>query len=269
MTNQGTGRVLFQTTRGTEAIFADLPPGKYLIEVGAAGYVAGEIEASIPDLSHDASQQIYLARDPAAVNLSLGDAGELPAKVHKVAAKGVQALQLGNFAEAHKYLDAANRQYPSSSSINFLLAYVALQQKEEDRELEYLLAATKLDPHNLQAQNLLGQLYYRRGDYAHAAEAEALVVARSGDSITARKVLATSYLMLKQFEKAREQSQWLVDHAGNEGASARLILGQALVGLGQYQAAIPVLQAYLDGEPAAAAVAPTKELIAQLQQHRG
>lgn len=269
VTSKETGRVLFETTRGTEAFFQGLAPGKYLIEVGAAGYLGMHQDFDIPDESRDVKDTVLLARDPAAVNLTLGDEANLPSKVRKLGEKGLQALVLGNFVEARKYLEAANHQYPTSSSINFLLAYTALQQKEEDRELQYLLEATKLDPQNLQAQNLLGQLYYRRGDYAHASDAEAIVVARSSNSVTARKVLATSYLKLNQFDKAREQAQWLVNHGGSEGASARLILGQALAGLGQNQAAIPVLQAYLDGEPSSPVAAQIKQLIAQLQQNTG
>ena len=267
ITNQDTGRVLFQTTKGTEATFADLVPGKYLIEVGAAGYIAARQEVKIPDLAHDVTENFSLARDPAAVNLTLGDEPGMPSKVRKEAQKGVEALELGNFIEARKYLEAANHQYPTSSNINFLLGYQALQQKEEDRELQYLLEATKLDPHNLQAQNLLGQLYYKRGDYTKAAEAESIVVARSADSVPARRVLASSSLKLKQYDKARENAQWLVDHGGSEAASARLILGQALAGLGKYEAAIPVLQAYLANEPASPVASQTKELISELQMN--
>ncbi len=265
VTNQGTGRVLFQATKASETVFADLTPGKYLIEVGAAGYVAVRQEVNIPDLAHDVTWNFLLTRDPAAVNLALGDEPGMSSKVRKQAEKGVQALELGNFVEARKYLEVANRQYPTSSAINFLLAYTALQQKEEDRELQYLLEATKLDPQNLQAQNLLGQLYYRRGDYTHAAEAETIVVARSGDSIAARRVLASSCLKLKQYDKARENAQWLVDHGGSDAGSARLILGQALAGVGKYAEAIPVLQAYLANDPGSPVASQTKDLISELQ----
>jgi tetratricopeptide (TPR) repeat protein len=267
VTNLDTGHVFFQTTKGLEAVFADLIPGKYLIEVGAAGYIASHLETNIPDLSHDVTENFTLTRDPAAVNLTLGDEPGMPSKVRKQADKGVQALELGNFVEARKYLEAANHQYPTSSSINFLLAYTALQQKEDDREMEYLLEATKLDPQNLQAQNLLGQIYYRHGDYTKAAEAESIVVARSGDSIAARRVLASSCLKLKQYDKARENAQWLVDHGGSESASARLILGQALAGLGKYAEAVPVLQAYLANDPGSPVAAQTKDLITELQMN--
>lgn len=261
VTNQSTGRILFQTSRGLEVIFADLPPGKYLIEVGAAGYIARHEQVLIPDLNHDVTETVLLTRDPAAVNLSLGNEPGLSGKARKEAEKGVQALELGNFIEARKHLESANSSYSSSSTINFLLAYTAQQEKDEPRVLEYLLTAVKLDPQNLQAQNLLGQLYYHRGEYAKAVEAESVVVAHSGDSQTARKVLATSYLKLKEFDKASEQAKWLVDHGDN---SARLVLGQSLVGLGKYDAAIPVLQAYLDGDPASPVATQTKELLAEL-----
>ena len=265
ITGQETGRTFFQTTKGTEAIFNDLPPGKYLIEVGSAGYIGTHAEVKVSDLAHDASQNFFLPRDPAAVNLALGDEPGLPSKVRKLAEKGLQALVLGNFTEARKYLEAANHQYPSSSTVNFLLGYTAYQQKEEDREMQYLLEATKLDPKNLQAQNLLGQLYYRRGDYAHAAEAEAIVITRSADSIPARKVLANSYLHLKQYEKAREHAQWLVEHGGAEAGSAKLVLGQALAGLGKYEEAVTVLQAYLSDEPGTPVAGQVNDLISELQ----
>lgn len=266
LTDQETGRVLFQATRGSEATFTDLSAAKYFLEVGAAGYLGMHEEVAITDIAYDLNETVILALDPVSVDLRLKDAGQLPSKARKEAEKGIQALELSNFVEARRHLEAANRQYPSSSSINFLLGYLALQQKSQDQELAYLTAATKLDPHNVQAQNLLGQLYYQRGDYARAAEAEEIVVASSGDSLIARKILANSCLKLKQFEKARESSQWIVDKGGSEGASARLVLGQALAGLQKNEAAIQMLKAYLDGEPKSSVSPQIRELLVQLEK---
>jgi tetratricopeptide (TPR) repeat protein len=266
LTSQATGRVLFQTTRGTDTNFPEISPGKYLLEVGAAGYLGTHVEITVPDVGHDVAETVILSRDPAAVDLSVKDA-QLPPKARKEAEKGIQALELSNLAEARKHLEAANHQYPSSSSINLLLGYLALQQKDQEHELSYLTSATKLDPGNVQAQNLLGQLYYQRGDYALAAKAEEIVVASSGESLIARKVLANSCLKLKQFEEARENAQWLVDHGGDEGASARLVLGQALAGVQKYEAAIQVLTAYLDQAPASSVTPQVRALLAQLEKH--
>ncbi len=266
VTNQATGTVQFQTTNASEAKFSDLPVANYLIEVGAAGYLGVHEEIAVTDVAYDVTKTVTLSRDPAAVDLKLKDAGLLPSKARKEAEKGMQMLELADFPGARKHLEAANHLYPSSSSINFLLGYLALQQKDQDRELEYLTAATKLDPNNVQAQNLLGQLYYQRGDYAHAVEAEEKVIATNGESLIARKVLANSYLKLKQFQKARENSEWMVEKGGSVGESARLILGQALAGLQQYQAAIDTLKAYLDTEQASPVAPQVRKLIVQLEK---
>ncbi len=264
LTGEENGRVYFQTTNGSETAFLDVPAAKYLIEVGAVGYLGWHAQIAVPDISHDLNENVTLVRDPVAVDIRLTDAGQLPAKARKEAERGLQALELSNYVEARKYLESANHRFPSSSSINFLLGYLALQQKDENGELNYLTTATKLDPKNLQARNLLGQLYYRRADYTHAAEEEEIVVASSGESLSARKVLANSYLKLNQFEKAREHAQWMVDHGGSEGSSARLVLGQALAGLGKREDAIQVLTAYLDGDPHSSVAPQIREMISRL-----
>ena len=267
LTRQETGQVFFQTTRASETKFTDLPVGTYLIEVGSSGYLGMHSEIAVSDVAFDVTQTMSLTRDPAAVDFKLKDTGQIPGKARKEAEKGIQALEFSNFQEAQKYLEAANRKYPSSSSINFLLGYLALQQKDPDRELAFLTTATKLDPGNVQAQNLLGQLYYERGDYARAAQAEEIVIATSAESVAARRVLANSYLKLREFEKARQNSQWLVDKGGREAASARLVLGQALAGLHQDEAAIQTLKMYLDEDPASSVAPQIRNLIAELEKH--
>jgi tetratricopeptide (TPR) repeat protein len=264
ITNQANGRVYFQTSRGGATAFNDLAPATYLLEVGSAGYLGYHKEVVL-GTERDTTESIVLARDPAAVDLALKDPAQLPAKARKEAEKGIQALEFSNFVEARKHLEAANHMYPGSSSINCLLGYLALQEKDQVQELNYLNAAIKLDPKNLQAQNLLGQLYYRQGHYEHAAAAEEIVVAGSPQSIVARKILANSYLKLEEFDKARQQAQWIVDQGGSEAAGARLVLGQALVGLQKYDTAAQVLRAYLEEQPTSAVSQQVKELVAQLE----
>lgn len=266
ITNESTGQVVFQSTKDSETSFPNLPAANYLLEVGAAGYLGMHEQIPVKDIAFDATETVILHRDPAAVDLTLKDAGALPPKTRKEAVKGVQALELSNFLEARKHLETANHQYPTSTSINFLLGYLALQQKDPDHELGYLTTAIKLDPQNAQAQNLLGQLYYDRHDYAHAAEAEEVVIASNGDSVIARRVLANSYLQLKQYEKAREHSQWTVERGGSEGRGARLVLGQALAGLHKNDEAIKTLKEYLESEPPNATTSKVKEEVALLEK---
>jgi len=267
LTNQSNGMSYFQNYKAPEAKIPNVPMGKYLLEVGAPGYIAEHLAVNINDVAIDFRETVTLARDPAAVELKLQEPDELPKKARKEAEKGLQELQLSNLFEARKYLEAANHSYGNSSSLNFLLAYLALQQKDPEREFNYLATAIKLNPHNYQAQNLLGQLYYQRADYAHAVEAEEIVVAKSPDSLVARKVLANSYLKLKNYDKAREHSQWMVHLGGSEAPAGLLILGQALAGLGQDDEAIKTLNAYLDSDPNSSIGPQVRNLISEIQHH--
>lgn len=268
LTNQNNGMVYFQTSKSSEAELQNIPMGKYLLEVGTAGYIGKHAPINVDDVNYDVRETLTLTRDPAAVDLKLADANRLPGKARKEAEKGLQELELSSLFEARKHLEAANHAYGSSSSLNFLLGYLALQQKDPDREQNYLMTAVKLDPHNLQAQNLLGQLYYQRADYAHAVEAEEIVIAGSPESLVARKVLANSYLKLKQYEKARVNSQWMVDHGGSEGASGRLILGQALANQQRDDEAIRVLNAYVQSDPNSSVAPQVLNLISAIREHK-
>jgi tetratricopeptide (TPR) repeat protein len=267
LTNQSTGMNYFQTSKGAEAKLMNIPLGTYLLEVGAPGYVAAHLPVTINTVDIDFRETVTLARDPAAVELKLQEPDELPAKARKEAEKGLQELQLSNLSEARKHLEAANRSYGNSSSLNFLLGYLALQQKDPAREFNYLTTAIKLNPRNLQAQNLLGQFYYQRGQYAHAAEAEEVVVAKSPDTLVARKVLANSYLKLKNYEKAREHAQWMANAGGSETAAGRLILGQALAGLQKDTEAIAALNGFLEADPNSSVAPQVRDLIAQIKEH--
>ena len=100
-----------------------------------------------PITSRDVNETVMLSRDPAAVDLSLKDSAQLPSRARKEAEKGIQALELSQFRRGAQ----ASRSRQSSvslefPSINLLLGYLALQQKEQEHELGYLTTATKLDP---------------------------------------------------------------------------------------------------------------------------
>jgi tetratricopeptide (TPR) repeat protein len=86
------------------------------------------------------------------------------------------------------------------------------------------------------------------------------------DKVTAHSLLAHAYLNQKQYDKAREQAQFAIDE--NKGASeARLILGEALIGLGQDDEGINLVQAFLKDHPNDPDRAKLEGFIAKVQSH--
>jgi len=265
LTSVQNGAVMFESTHLSEAEFKNVALGKYLLEAGAAGYLAVREQFTISDVGLDRVETIMLHRDPSAVDLTLKDAGKLPSKARKEAEKGVQALELGNFQEARIHLENAQKSYGSSAEIDFLLGYVFFQQQQFDRALDYLKRSVEQDPNNVQAHSALGQLYYDRKEYQLAAQSEELVVKLSPESEHPRLLLANAYLGLKQYDKSVEQAQRIVDSGSTESRAARLVLGQALAGQGNYDRAREMLQSYLDSGPSTASSADVRKLISDLQ----
>ncbi len=266
ITNQTTGAVQFHTTHAATVLFENLPEAKYTVEVSAAGYAPTRAEFIVKTVESGIHGEIVLNHDPGAPDLTLHDASDIPSKARKDAEKGAQALQTFNYAEARKHLEAANHEYGSSAKINFLLAYLAQQQNDPERELGYLKTAAQLNPKDLPTQGMLATLYFQRGDFPNAAAAEATIVATHPDYAPAHKLLANYYLKLKEFEKARSEAQWVIDHDPTEANSARLLLGQALANLHKYVEALSVMKQYLAEDPNSSVAGEVKSYIAEIEQ---
>src|SRR5581483_2148820 len=78
LTNRNTGMVYFQTSKSSEAELTNVPMGKYLLEVGTAGYVGKHAPITVDDVNYDVRETLTMMRDPAAVDLRLADAHQLP-----------------------------------------------------------------------------------------------------------------------------------------------------------------------------------------------
>jgi tetratricopeptide (TPR) repeat protein len=264
--NNATQVIQWQTTQtDSEVTFADLPVGRYDIEVSAAGYVTAHQDLFVGSSFATYRVDITLKPDPSAVDLDAPIASEMPSRARKETQRGVAALKSGNLKEAQKRLDAAYKQVPTSPEVNFLLGYLFLERRDLDHAKTYLNTAASLDPRNGQALTLLGRVLLQQQDYEAAGTSLEQAIAVDRDSWVAHKLLADTYLMRREFEKAREQAQIAIEKGKGAGSAAQLALGEALANLGRDQEAVAVLKAYLQETPGAQAAPQVRDLIAQLE----
>ena len=264
LTNRNTQTVSWLTTTDrSEAAFGDLQFGHYDIEVSAVGYLTEHKELNVISALNTVPLDVILQRDPAAVDFTIADAA-LPQKARKDTKHGVSALKSGNLNEAQKRLDAAYRIAPSSSDLNFLLGYLFYQRKDFGRAATFLGTATSLSPNNAQALTLLGRLGLQQEDYKGAAATLEKAVAADSESWQAHSYLADAYLRTQRYEKARDQAQLALDKGKNGASPAQLVLGQALVNLGQRQEGIQALQNFLQTSPKNPVAPQVRNLIAEL-----
>ena len=150
---------------------------------------------------------------------------------------------------AQKQLDEAYKLAPSSPDLNFLLGYLYFQKKDFSQAGNYLGTAANLSPHNAQALTLLGRTGLEREDYPAARSALEQAVLADSDNWLPHNLLADTYLRQRSYDKARDEAQTAITKGKDSASPAQLVLGEALVGLGQDQEAVRALNIFLQQSP--------------------
>jgi tetratricopeptide (TPR) repeat protein len=264
MTNVTSKIVQWTTTDDHSEAAAGLLFGKYEIEVSAVGYLTERKEIQANNTLMSTRMQFILHRDPSAADLDIKDEG-MPPKARGEVKHAVSALKSANLKDAQKSLDAALKLAPNDPDINYLLGYVAFQQKELPQARTYLTAATSASSHSARALVLLGQVEIIQEDYPAAAATLEKAIEIDAANWTARNMLANSYLKLKNYEGARQQAELAIAKAKGAGNQANLALGQALVDMGKKDEGIQALKAFVQGSPNDPTVPQVKDLITTLE----
>jgi len=266
LNNQTTQTISWQTTNDQSvASFGDVPFGHYDIEVSAVGYLTEHKELQVISSVNTVNLEFVLQPDPTALRLGFADAA-MPPKARKETKHGVSALKSGNLKGAQKWLDAAYQLAPANPDLNFLMGYLRYQQKDFGQAQTYLGTATNLNPHDVQALTLLGRLDLHQEDYVSASTILEKAVAADSEYWMAHDLLAGAYLKQKKYEQARQQAEMAIEQGKGGATSARLVLGQALVNLGQKQQGIDALKVYLKDSPKSPNAPQVNTLIAELER---
>jgi len=257
----------WQTTEDTSrGIFTNIPYGSYTVEVSAVGYLSTRKELKVANSLGPSLTDIVLNRDPEAINLDASDTVMSP-KARKQTKRAVSALKSGNLKEAQKQLGAAYKLSPASPDLNFLLGYLYFQERDFAQAGTYLGTAVTLSPHNAQALTLLGRTGLERQDYPAARSALEQAILADPENWLPHHLLADTYLHQRDYDKARDQAQIAITEGKNRASPAQLVLGQALVNLGQDQLGIQALNVFLEESPQHPMAAQVRTLISDIQ-HR-
>ncbi len=251
------------------AVFTNVVLGKYDITVTAVGYLSTHQELNIlsPVTEH---VDIVLQRDPSAVALNEAS-GLMSRNAKKEAHRAVSLLKSGQLESAQKHLERAYRLAPSNADLNFLFGYLHFTQKDYAQAVTYLGTAASLRPHSSQTLNLLGRTNLLRGDYPAARSALEQAVLVDPEDWLSHDLLAEVYLHEKEYGKARDEAQIAiaksVRYGKNASGPAELVLGQALIALGQKEDGIKELESFLKKSPQNPTASEVRALIANLKKN--
>lgn len=268
LVNSADHAATFQTTEyNAQGVFTNIAFGNYEVEVSAVGYLSEHKELLVQNSMAPSKIEIVLHRDPAAIHLDVAD-DILSPKARKDAKHAISLLKSNSLAGAQKQLDHAYGLAPNSPDVNFLLGYLHFEKKDYPKAVDYLSAAATLRPHNAQAWTLLGRADLESENYPAARSALEQAVVVDGENWLAHNLLADAYLHQKEYGKARDEAQIALakGQVASKSASspANLVLGEALLGLGQDQNGIQALNQFLDESPRHPMAGQVRDLIAQI-----
>ena len=178
--------------------------------------------------------EVILQRDPLAANLDVTDA-QVSTKTRKELKRAVSALKSHLLPEAENHLNRAYQSSPNSSNINFLLGYLFFEKRDYAQAERYLSSASTLNPHDAQALTLLGRTGMERQNYPAARSALEQAILADPENWLPHNLLADTYLHEKNYESAKVEANQAVTKGQAAASPAQLVLGQALLNLGQFQ----------------------------------
>ena len=256
------------TNDDSQVIITDIPYGDYDAEVSAVGYLSSHQPLKMTATRFTQEFDVTLHRDPAAVNLDVGDSILSP-RARKETKHAISALKSGNLKDAEKHLLVARNSAPSDAGVSFLLGYLYFQKNDFAQASTYLGTSTTINPRNPQALTLLGRADLERRDYPAARSALEQAVLIEPENWLPHSLLADAYLHVKTYDKARDEAQLSISKSNDKTASesAQLVLGEALLNLGRNQEGIQALNVFLDESPKHPLAGQIRQLLADIEQN--
>jgi len=218
----------------------------YKVQVRANGYLPAEERVHLANKQGASSIVTVLMRPISQELLFHAPTGQfvLAPKAEKEIQHALEDLQSGRFASAQKHTRVAMQVSPDNPYAQYVMGLSYLIANNIREAKPYLERSVSIDPSQPFALRALGTVRYRSGDDAGAVSALEKAVQLGGTSWKTEWLLALSYFGEGKFAESREHAEQALRLGGREAGEARLVLGQALAGLGQREAAAEKFDAF-------------------------
>jgi tetratricopeptide (TPR) repeat protein len=258
--------VTTNTTDAAQALFTGLNAGEYVIEVSAPGYRTAEVQAIIDENGQVENVEVMMLPE-----LWLAEKAGVPGppmlapKALKETERGLQALQAGKLEEAETHLKRALQLAPGFPDVNYLMGVLWIEKHDAAQARGYLQKTVQLAPKHAPALMALGEAEYMQKDYAHALESLEQSIDIKPTLWRAHWLAGVASYQLGDYKKSREHARDALLVGKEKAESARLLLGEAQVALGEREAGLATLEQFLRGQPSEPQAVTARELIAWLK----
>jgi hypothetical protein len=159
--------------------------------------------------------------------------------------QAVKDLKSSNTSSARKHLEKALKMAPSNPWVIYLMGLSYLGDHDTDKAVPYLEKSLSIDPSQFPPRLALAGVHYQQGNFSAAIDLLKDASGNGPGAWEAQWILASSYLRMKNFQEARRHAEASLKANKKEARGVRLVLGEALAGLGRLQQAIEELETFL------------------------
>ncbi|MDE3136410.1 MAG: tetratricopeptide repeat protein [Acidobacteriota bacterium] len=191
--------------------------------------------------------KVYLMPNGRAVGVFPAPAGNFvlaPRAQHEVD-QGVKDLKSSKTTSARKHLEKALNMAPGNPWVIYLMGLSYFKDHDTDKAVPYFERSLSIDPSELPPRLALATVRFQQGDYSAAIDLLKDAPGNVSGAWEAQWILASSYLRMKNYKQARRHAEESLKANKKAARGVRLVLGEALAGLGQLQQAIKQLETFL------------------------
>jgi tetratricopeptide (TPR) repeat protein len=229
----------------------DLPPGDYTVEASAAGYLAVREQVNLE--MKWSSVLVSLTMKPDNMGLPKDESASavpiLAPNARKEVQRGLEAFEKSNLVLARKHFEKALVMAPGNPDVQFLMGALEAQEKNFAAAKKHLEKAIQIYPNHVRSLQLLGELYNQQDQAKNAVPLLEKAVALEDGSWRSHWALGVAYLKTNEPRKARQEAERAIALGKAAAGVAHLLEAQALIDLGQFDAAEMSLQAFIQDDP--------------------
>lgn len=242
--------VFTATTKNTQAVFTQLAPGRYYIEVEAPGYWKTREDAIVdPSVGDNIVKVSLMPAAGGSAPIVYYHTPLLAPDVQKELTKGIAALKADKPDKAQKSLKFVLKRSPNHPAALYVMGLSAQKRGDIAEAQGYWEKSLSFDPTQQIAVYALGQSYLSEGNYPKADELGRQLLLLDPNSWKGHSLVASAAFRQNRYPEAVSHAERSLEIGGEAAGGISIVLAQALAVQDQRAEAIEALKRYLAAKP--------------------
>jgi len=256
------------TTKGTRALFTQLAPGQYYVEIEASGFWKMREDTIIdPSVSDNVLKVAMVPAAAGSAPVVYYHTPLLAPDVQKQLEKGVAGLKANRLDDAQKSLKFVLKKSPNHPAALYVMGLAAEKKGNPLEARKYWEKSLSFDPTQQVAVYALGQSYLSGGNYSKADELGRKLLQLDPNSWKAHSLVASAAFRQEKYGEAVSHAERAWELGGELAGSISIVLAQALAVQDRRAEAIEALKRYLATQSDEKRIETAQQLLDRLQSN--